>query len=70
MNALTTRVHDGPHLCVAEVAAELACSGPTVRRRIRDAELPAGLGGPGSAVRVPRAALQAWPQVVELVGFG
>ena len=34
---------------------------PTVRRRIRDGELPAvQLGGPGSAVRVPRAGLQAW----------
>ena len=41
MNALATREHGGPYLTVAEVAANLACSEPTVRRRIRDGELPA-----------------------------
>jgi excisionase family DNA binding protein len=61
MNVLATCEHGGPYLTVAEVAAKLACSEPTVRRRIRDGELPAvQLGRPGSAVRVPRAALEAW----------
>ena len=61
MTAMTTREHGGAYLTVAEVAAELACSEPTVRRRIRAGELPAvRLGGPGSGVRVPRAGLEAW----------
>jgi excisionase family DNA binding protein len=59
MTVLITADHDW--LTVAEVAAELHCSEPTVRRRIRAGELPAvRLGGPGTAVRVPRAGLQAW----------
>lgn len=61
MTALTTREHGGVYLTVADVAAELACSEPTVRRRIRAGEIPAvRLGGPGSAVRIPRAGLEAW----------
>jgi excisionase family DNA binding protein len=57
--SVTTR--DGEYLTVAEVAERLRCSEPTVRRRIREGELPAvRLGGSGSAVRVPRAGLQAW----------
>ena len=45
---------------MAEVAAELACSEPTVRRRIRAGEIPVvRLGGPGSGVRIPRAGLEA-----------
>jgi excisionase family DNA binding protein len=61
MTVLTTPDHSGPYLTVAEVAAELSCSKATVRRRIRDGELPAvQLGRPGSAVRVPRAGLEAW----------
>lgn len=61
MTLLTSHDHSGSYLTVAEVAAELACSEPTVRRRIRGGELPAvQLGGPGSAVRVPRAGLDAW----------
>lgn len=61
MTVTTTAEHASQFLTVAEVATELACSEPTVRRRIRDGELPAvQLGGPGSAVRVPRAGLQAW----------
>jgi excisionase family DNA binding protein len=61
MTEVTTREHGGAYLTVAEVAAELACSEPTVRRRIRAGELPAvRLGGPGSGVRIPRAGLQAW----------
>lgn len=61
MTVLTTRDHSVAYLTVAEVAAELHCSEPTVRRRIRDGELPAvQLRGPGAAVRVPRAGLDAW----------
>jgi excisionase family DNA binding protein len=59
MNVVTTADHE--YLTVREVAAELSCSEPTVRRRIRAGELPAvRLGGRGSAVRVPRAGLDAW----------
>jgi excisionase family DNA binding protein len=58
---LTTPEHRREYLTVAEVAAELACSEPTVRRRIREGSLPAvQLGGHGSGVRVPRGALEAW----------
>jgi len=61
MTVLTTPEHRGPYLTVSEVAAMLTCSEPTVRRRIRAGDLPAvQLGGAGSAVRVPRAALEAW----------
>ena len=61
MTDVTTREHGGAYLTVAEVAAELACSEPTVRRRIRDGELPAvRLGGTGSGARIPRPALEAW----------
>lgn len=61
MTAMTTHEHPGAYPTVAEVATELPCSEPTVRRRIRDGGLPAvQLGGPGSAVRVPRAGLEAW----------
>jgi len=61
MTVLTTPDHQREWLSVAEVAAELACSEPTVRRRIRDGEIPAvQLGGAGSPVRIPRAGLTAW----------
>ena len=62
MTALTQPDHPGAYLSVAEVAAELGCSEPTVRRRIRTGELPAVKLGEGrnSAVRVPRAGLEAW----------
>jgi excisionase family DNA binding protein len=61
MTVLTTTEHSGEWLTVADVAAELACSEPTVRRRIRDGEIPAvRLGGRGSGVRIPRAGLEAW----------
>jgi excisionase family DNA binding protein len=59
--SVTTPAHQREYLTVAEVAAELACSEPTVRRRIRAGEIPAvRLGGPGSGVRIPRAGLEAW----------
>jgi len=62
MTALTQPDHPGAYLSVAEVAAELGCSEPTVRRRIRTGELPPVKLGEGrnSAVRVPRAGLEAW----------
>ena len=61
MTVLTTPDHARVYLTVAEVAVRLACSEPTVRRRIRAGELPAvRLGGTGSPVRIPRAGLEAW----------
>jgi excisionase family DNA binding protein len=61
MTVVTTPERERQYLTVADVAAELACSEPTVRRRIRAGELPAvQLGGPGSGVRIPRAGLEAW----------
>jgi excisionase family DNA binding protein len=61
MTVLTTPDHQSAWLTAADVATELACSEPTVRRRIRAGQIPAvRLGGPGSAVRIPRAGLEAW----------
>lgn len=48
-------------LTVAEAAVELRCSAPTIRRRIREGDLPAARLGRGrSVLRIPRAGLQAW----------
>lgn len=48
MTVLTTPDHERAWLTVADVAAELAWSEPSVRRRIRAGELPAvQLGGRG-----------------------
>jgi excisionase family DNA binding protein len=59
--SVTTPDKRREYLTVAEVAAELVCSEPTVRRRIREGSLPAvQLGGHGSGVRIPRAGLEAW----------
>lgn len=61
MNTLTTPDRPREYLTVAEVAVELSCSEPTVRRRVRAGEIPAvRLGGHGSGVRIPRAGLTAW----------
>ena len=61
MTVVTTPERQREYLTVAEVAAELACSEPTVRRRIRDGEIPAvQLGGARSGIRIPRAGLEAW----------
>jgi excisionase family DNA binding protein len=61
MNGLTIADHHRRYLTVAEVAHELGCSEPTVRRRIRAGELLAvQLGGRGSPVRIPRQALEDW----------
>jgi excisionase family DNA binding protein len=47
-------------LSVAEVAVELGCSAPTVRRWIHEGHLAARKIGPGRAglVRIPRAAVE------------
>jgi excisionase family DNA binding protein len=46
---------------VAEVAELLRCSEPTVRRRVREGQLPAvQLGGQGSPLRIARDELDAW----------
>ena len=59
MNALTTADHE--FLTVAEVARLLQCSEPTVRRRIREGQLPAvQLGGQRSPLRIARGELDAW----------
>ena len=48
-------------LTVAASALVRRCSAPPTRRRIAEGQIPAvQLGAPGSAVRVPRAALTAW----------
>jgi len=47
-----------PYLTIGEVAAELRCSEPTVRRLVRDGEL--GAVRVRSAVRVPRARLDEY----------
>ena len=60
MTVVTTPERQREYLTVAEVAAELACSKPTVRRRIRDGEIPAvQLGGARSGIRIARAGLEA-----------
>jgi excisionase family DNA binding protein len=76
MTVLTSPSHSGAYLTVAEVAEELRCSEPTIRRRIRDGELPAVKLGAGrnAAIRIPCAGLDAWlwpdskeiPQLVKL----
>jgi excisionase family DNA binding protein len=48
-------------LTVAEAADLLGVKHQTIRRKIRAGELPAvQLGGRGSHIRVPRAALERW----------
>ena len=50
-----------PYMRIGEVAETLDVSPDTVRRKIASGELPATqLGGPGSTVRVSRAALEEW----------
>jgi excisionase family DNA binding protein len=61
MNVLTSFDERAALLTVAEVAERLRCSEPTVRRRIRDGELPAHRLGEGrSALRVRENELEAW----------
>jgi excisionase family DNA binding protein len=48
-------------LTISETAELLRCSEESIRRKVRSGELPAvQLGPPGSAIRIPRAALEAW----------
>jgi excisionase family DNA binding protein len=62
MSTLTTLDRRGEYLTVADVAAELGCSEPTVRRRIRDGSIPAVKLGSGrnNALRVSRSGLESW----------
>ena len=61
MSVLTSHDRSREYLTVAEVADELRCSEPTIRRRIREGSLPAyHLGSAGTAIRVPRTELIAW----------
>lgn len=58
---MATVTQEPEYLTLPEVAIALQVSVPTVRRKITEGELPAvQLGGPGSSLRVPRAALTAW----------
>ncbi len=57
MTVLTTPDAQGDLLTVAEVARQLRCSEPTVRRRIRAGDLAAVRIGEGRAIRVHRAAV-------------
>jgi excisionase family DNA binding protein len=61
MSVVTNAEHKSEYLKVFEVAEELRCSEPTVRRRIRSGELAAVKLGTGrnSAIRIPRTALGA-----------
>lgn len=54
------------YLSLSEVALKLRVSVPTIRRKIAQGELPAvQLGGPGSALRVSRSALDEWLQPID-----
>lgn len=58
---MTTAAPEREYLTIAEVALRLGISVPTVRRKIAAGELPAvQLGGPGTAIRIPHARLEAW----------
>jgi excisionase family DNA binding protein len=49
------------YLSIQDAARMLDVAPVTVRRRIEAGELPATqLGGAGSSIRIPRAALEAW----------
>jgi excisionase family DNA binding protein len=57
---MTSALHEREELLtVAEVAMELGCSAPTVRRWIHEGHLTAHKIGPGRAglVRIPRSAV-------------
>jgi excisionase family DNA binding protein len=56
-----THTHERRLLSVKEVAARLGLHPMTVRSKIRRGEIPARqLGGPGTAIRVDAAELEAW----------
>jgi excisionase family DNA binding protein len=56
-----TIAHLDDYLSIREAAEMLKVSPITIRRRIEAGELSAvQLGGRGSSIRIPRAALEAW----------
>ena len=56
-----TITHQRPYLRISEVALELGVSAETIRRMVKRGELPVTqFGGPGSTVRISRAALEEW----------
>jgi excisionase family DNA binding protein len=58
---MSTAAYQGDYLSIAAAARMLDVAPTTIRRRIESGDIPAvQLGGPGSAVRIPRAGLQAW----------
>ena len=58
---MSTAAYQGDYLSIADAARMLDVAPITIRRRIESGELPAvRLGGPGSAVRISRAGLEAW----------
>jgi excisionase family DNA binding protein len=57
---MTTSERSGAYLTIPELAEELRSSESTIRRWIAAGALAAiQLGGPGSAIRIPRARLEA-----------
>ncbi len=61
MNVVTSAEHGSGLLTVAEVAERLRCSEPTVRRRIREGQIPAvKLGHGRSVIRIDAAELNNW----------
>ena len=61
MNAVTNAEYGSGLLTVSEVAERLRCSEPTVRRRIRDGQIPAVKLGQGrSVIRIDAAELADW----------
>ena len=61
MNTVTNAESGGGLLTVAEVAQQLRCSEPTVRRRVRDGQIPAvKLGHGRSIIRIDAAELTDW----------
>jgi excisionase family DNA binding protein len=61
MSVVTSPERISEYMTGAEVAEELRCSEPTIRRRVRSGELPAVRLGTGrAAIRIPRADLVRW----------
>jgi excisionase family DNA binding protein len=61
VSIVTTPEHKSELLTVTEVAERLRCSEPTVRRRIRDGQIPAVKLGQGrSVIRIDADELADW----------